>query len=161
VSALSLAGRAILLTGFWLLLANEVSAAQVVLGLALAAAVMGVTGRFRAMPLSVHRPKVALQLAGLFLYDIVVANLAVARAVLSPSLPIRPSFLHVPLEISEPNAAALLAGMVTLTPGTVSVDLDLEARVLTVHALLVDDEAQTVAEIKRRYEARIKEIFQC
>ncbi len=67
----------------------------------------------------------------------------------------------MPLDISEPNAAALLAGMVTLTPGTVSVDLDLQARVLTVHALLVDDEAGTVAQIKQRYEARIKEIFQC
>ena len=91
----------------------------------------------------------------------VVANLAVARAVLAPSLPIRPRFMRVPLDLREPNAAALLAGMVTLTPGTVSVDLDLDAWVLTVHALLADDEAAAVDAIKHRYEARIKEMFQC
>ena len=62
---------------------------------------------------------------------------------------------------SQAESAALLAGMVTLTPGTVSVDLDLKACVLTVHVLLVDDEAATLAQIKQRYEARIKEIFQC
>jgi multicomponent K+:H+ antiporter subunit E len=51
--------------------------------------------------------------------------------------------------------------MVTLTPGTVSVDLDLRRRVLRVHGLLVDDEARAAATIKARYEARIREIFQC
>jgi multicomponent K+:H+ antiporter subunit E len=51
--------------------------------------------------------------------------------------------------------------MITLTPGTVSVDIDLPARVLTVHMLLVDDEQAAVREMKTRYEARIREIFQC
>ena len=51
--------------------------------------------------------------------------------------------------------------MVTLTPGTVSVDLDLGAGVLVVHGLLVDDEARMAAGIKTRYEARLKEIFAC
>jgi len=151
----------ILMTLFWLLVVNEINAGQVVLGLLLAMGVLWLCSLFMASALPIRRPGVALQLAGLFLYDIVVANLAVARAVLSPSLPIRPRFLHVPLDVREPKAAALLAGMVTLTPGTVSVDLALDVRVLTVHALLVDDENATVAEIKSRYEARIREIFQC
>jgi len=151
----------LLMTVFWLLVVNEIDAGQVVLGLLLAVAVRWLCKPFMVSTLPIRRPGVALQLAGLFLYDIVVANLAVARAVLSPSLPIRPRFLRVPLDVREPKAAALLAGMVTLTPGTVSVDLDLDAGALTVHALLVDDENATVAEIKSRYEARIREIFQC
>ncbi len=148
-------------TLFWLLVANEGSPAQVLLGIVLGAAMLWVRARFGAASLPLHRPGVALQLAALFLVDIVVANFAVARAVLAPSLPIRPRFLEVPLDLREPNAAALLAGMVTLTPGTVSVDLDLDARVLTVHALLAEDEAAAVNGIKQRYEARIREIFQC
>jgi multicomponent K+:H+ antiporter subunit E len=120
-----------------------------------------VTAMFRPQRLRVRRPGVALHLLALFLYDVVVANLAVARAALSPRMPIRPQFVNVPLDVQEPGAAALLAAMVTLTPGTVSVDLDLDRRLLRVHGLLVDDEAQAVASIKARYEARIKEIFQC
>ncbi|MCC7548574.1 MAG: Na+/H+ antiporter subunit E [Burkholderiales bacterium] len=149
------------LTLFWLLLANTLDAGQIVLGLVLSAAVLWLTRPFAESRLRIRRPAVAAKLAGLFLYDIVVANLAVARAVLSPGLPIQPRFLRVPLELTDPGAAALLAGMVTLTPGTVSVDLDLDARTLTVHALLGQDEAATVDSIKRRYEARIREIFQC
>lgn len=151
----------ILLALFWLLLVNELSVAQGVLGLVLGGTVSALTFGFRAAPLRLRRPGVALQLIALFVYDILVANLAVARAALSPRMPIRPSFVRVPLDIGEPGPAALLAAMVTLTPGTVSVELDLDQRVLRVHGLLVDDETRTAAEIKTRYEARIKEIFQC
>jgi multicomponent K+:H+ antiporter subunit E len=151
----------LLLAAFWLLLVNELSVAQAVLGLALGGAVALVTVMFRPQPLRVRRPAVAVHLLALFLYDIIVANLAVARAALSPRMPIRPQFVYVPLDVHQPGAAALLAAMVTLTPGTVSVDLDLDRRLLRVHGLLVDDEVQAVASIKARYEARIKEIFQC
>jgi multicomponent K+:H+ antiporter subunit E len=161
VSVINWLVSTLLLALFWLLLVNELSVAQGVLGLALGAAVAAATAVLRAPRLRVHRPGAALQLLAVFMYDIVVANLAVARAALSPRMPIRPQFVHVPLDIEEPGAAALLAAMVTLTPGTVSVDLDLRRRILRVHGLLVDDEARAAATIKTRYEARIREIFQC
>jgi multicomponent K+:H+ antiporter subunit E len=56
---------------------------------------------------------------------------------------------------------ALLAAMVTLTPGTVSVDLDRARGVLLIHALVTDDPKQTAQDIKTRYESRLKEIFRC
>jgi multicomponent K+:H+ antiporter subunit E len=151
----------LLLAVFWLLLVNELSLAQAALGLVLAAGTLALTSRFRAPPPPVRRAGVLVELAALFAYDLVVANLAVARAALSPAMPINPRFVRVPLDVRDPNAATLLAGLVTLTPGTVSVDLDLARRVLTVHVLLAQDEAAAVRGIKQRYEARIKEIFQC
>ena len=151
----------LLLAVFWLLLVNEVSAAQVVLGILLGLALPLISRRLHAARPVLRRPAVALELAALFAYDIVVANLVVARAVLGPMSRIRPRFVRVPLEIQDPAAAMLLAGMVTLTPGTVSVDIDLSARILTVHMLLADDEQAAVRQIKARYEARIREIFQC
>jgi len=154
-------GASVLLAVFWLLLVNDVSAAQVVLAVLLGLAVPLLTLRFRATRLPVRRAGAALELAALFLYDIVVANLAVARAVLGPMSRVQPRFVRVPLDIQDPAATTLLAGMITLTPGTVSVDIDLPARVLTVHMLLVDDEQAAVREMKTRYEARIREIFQC
>jgi multicomponent K+:H+ antiporter subunit E len=153
--------HALLLALFWLLLVNELSVAQAVLGLLLGGAIIGATLGLSASAPPIRRPLAALRLLAVFAYDIVVANLAVARAALSPKLRIRPRFVRVPLDVREPGPAALLAGMVTLTPGTVSVSLDLEAGVLLVHGLLVDDEARAAAGIKARYEARLKEIFGC
>lgn len=157
----SWAVSALLLAVFWLLLVNELSVAQGALGLVLGGAVAGVTSVLRPTSLRVRHAGVALQLLALFAYDLVVANLAVARAALSPRMPLRPRFVDVALDVRAPGPAALLAGMVTLTPGTVSVDLDLDRGVLRVHGLIVDDERHAAAQIKARYEARIKEIFQC
>jgi multicomponent K+:H+ antiporter subunit E len=146
---------------FWLLLVNELSAAQAALAVLLGLALPPLTGRFRAVRPPVRRFGVAAVLLGVFLYDIVAANLAVARAVLGPMSRIHPRFVRVPLDLTNASAVALLASMVSLTPGTVLVDIDLRARVITIHALLAGEEAALVREIKTRYESRIKEIFQC
>ena len=55
----------------------------------------------------------------------------------------------------------LLAGIVTMTPGTVSADLSDDRRTLLVHGLAIDDEAALIRSIKTRYEAPLKEIFAC
>lgn len=150
------------LTGFWLLLVNEISAGQAILGALLGAvAVHFARALAIAGPLPVRRAGTAVRLLALFAYDIVVANIAVARAVLSPRLPIAPRMVCVPLDLQEPKAVALLAAMVTLTPGTVTVAIDEGRRTLDVHALLATDSEALVRDIKTRYEARIKEIFQC
>ena len=95
------------------------------------------------------------------LRDIVVANGQVARQVLGRVDRLSPAFIEVPLAINDPFVATLLGSIVSLTPGTVSVDIDRERNVLLVHALDVPDEAQLIANIKVRYEAPLREIFAC
>jgi multicomponent K+:H+ antiporter subunit E len=151
----------IVLAVFWLVLVGALTPGQILLAVLLGVAVPMLTDRFRAVRLPVRRIDAALRLAGVFLYDLVVANVVVARAVLGRMSRIQPRFVRVPLDIDDPAGAALLAGLVTLTPGTVSVDIDPSTRTLTVHMLLVADEQAAVRQIKTRYEARIREIFQC
>ena len=146
---------------FWLVLVGELSAGQVALAALLGLLVPIVTRRFRAARPPVRRLGPALQLAGVFAYDLVVANLSVAGAVLGGMARVQPRFTRVPLDIDDPAASALLAALVSLTPGTVSVDIDSATRVLTVHVLLAGDEQALVSQIKTRYEARIRQIFQC
>ncbi len=95
------------------------------------------------------------------LYDIVVANIAVAIKVLGPLKALRPGFVEFPLELDDDFAIALLASTISLTPGTVSADVDPTRKTLLIHALDVDDPAALVAEIKQRYERPLKEIFEC
>jgi multicomponent K+:H+ antiporter subunit E len=151
----------IVLAAFWLVLVGELAAGQIVLAVLLGLGVSILTDRFRAVRLPMRRVDAALRLAGVFLYDLVVANIAVARAVLGPMSRVQPRLVRVPLDMDDPAATTLLAGLVTLTPGTVSVDIDRPARTLTVHMLLVADEQEAVRQIKARYEARIREIFGC
>lgn len=97
----------------------------------------------------------------LVLYDIVKANVAVALIVLfKPRRALRPAWISVPLVLQRPEAIAALAGTITLTPGTVSCDLSQDRRALLVHCLHAPDPDAIRDEIKTRYEARLKEIFE-
>ena len=93
-------------------------------------------------------------------WDIVVANLAVARRVLGP-VRLKPGFIEVPLDVTQPDVVALLASIIAITPGTVVADVDGARTRILVHVLDLDDPGVLVAEIKRRYERPLKEIFEC
>ena len=68
--------------------------------------------------------------------------------------------MTIPLDVQTPEAIAVLAGTITMTPGTVSSDLSADGRALLVHCLETDDPVGTVATIKRRYERRLLRIFE-
>lgn len=144
----------------WLLLVNEATPGAVVVAAVVALAVPAATSAFWP-----DRPRVRFgpQLLAYLLivgWDILVANFEVARLVLFvPNRRLQPRFFAVPLELRSPEAIAVLAGTITLTPGTVSCDVSGCGRWLLVHGLNVPDAAEAVAGVKRRYEARLKEIF--
>lgn len=92
--------------------------------------------------------------------DIIKANIAVAKIVLFlPKSQLQPAWVVVPLDIRQPEAIAMLASAITLTPGTVSCDLSQDSRALLVHCLHAPDPDAVLDEIKTRYEARLKEIY--
>lgn len=147
----------------WLLLNNTVDPAHMLLAAVLAVVVPLVTAPVSAGLRQVHRVDVALRLTGIVLWDIVVANVEVARRILGPEAAIRPRFVWVPLDLKSPHGALTLAGMITMTPGTISAEFTPDRRWLLVHALHVDggDEgaAALVASIKERYERPLIRIF--
>jgi multicomponent K+:H+ antiporter subunit E len=96
----------------------------------------------------------------LVMWDIMVANVQVAWIVLTvPNAKLKPAWIVVPLDLLEPEAITMLAGTITLTPGTVSADLSDEGHSLLVHVLHTEDPDAVRDDIKSRYEARLKEIF--
>jgi multicomponent K+:H+ antiporter subunit E len=151
----------LLILGVWLVLAPAPTLGQFLIGLSLALALPWLTRGFWPEQPRLHRPLVALRFLGVVLADIVTANLLVARQVLGPTEALRPGFLEVPLDIADPFVATMLGSIVSLTPGTVSVDVDRERGVLIVHALHLPDAPEAASLIKSRYEAPLKEIFGC
>jgi len=144
----------------WLLLNSTVDPAHLVLAAALAVVVPWFTEALRPERPRVRRPLAIVRLGLVVLWDIVLSNIDVARRILGPESAIKPRFVWVPLSLSDPHAILSLAGIITMTPGTLSADLSADRRYLLVHAFNVDDEAALIAQIKARYEAPLKEIFE-
>lgn len=149
------------LTGVWLLLVNTVSAGQVLLGTLIGVAIPLFSSRYWPRGPFPPHPLRFLGYAGIVLWDIMLSNIEVARLVLlrrGDSL--HSCFVAVPLDLRSPEAIAILSATITMTPGTVSADLSSDGRMLLVHCLDAPDPAAVVAQIKARYERRLKEIFE-
>jgi multicomponent K+:H+ antiporter subunit E len=151
--------RTLCLLACWLILNETLHPAHwalgAILGVALPLALAALTPRVTTL----RRADLALSLLGVFLKDIVIANLEVARRILGPESAIRPRFVWVPLGITNPQGVAVFAAMITMTPGTLSVDITPDRRWLLVHAFNIDDEAALIRDVQQRYERPLREIF--
>lgn len=145
----------------WLLLNNSAAPGQVLLGGLLAVAIPLFTVRFWPNRPRLLRPWRLASYLVVLLWDITIANLAVARLILGPMRRLRPAFIKLPLDLCNNFAIVVLTNTISLTPGTVSADLSIDRRYLLIHVLDVEDEAQLIAHIKQRYERPLQEIFQC
>lgn len=144
----------------WMMLVNRFAWGSLVFAILLGFIVPLMTAAYwpgRAKP---RHPLKIVRYMLMVLYDIVVANLEVARIILfKPNRDLRPAWITVPLDVTSPEAITMLAGTITLTPGTVSSDLSNDGRALLVHCLHAPDPDAVIADIKSRYEAPLKEIF--
>lgn len=145
----------------WAALTNAASLGTLMLGLLLALALPFVVSPFWPDAPRIRRPGLALKFAVRIAWDMLIANWAVARRVVGPLAKLHPAFVEVPLDLRDPFAATVLGSIVSLTPGTVSIDVDRERWVLKVHALDAPDTDALIRQIKRHYEQPIREIFSC
>jgi multicomponent K+:H+ antiporter subunit E len=151
----------VLLLVLWLLLNDSLALGHILLGAVLGLLIPLFTKRFWPEMADVRRPLMALRLVGIVLYDIVVANFIVARIVLGSADAVKPVFLRIPIDLEGNFAITVLMSVISLTPGTVSAELEEEHRYLLVHALSEDEPDSLARHIKQRYEEPIKEIFAC
>ena len=151
----------ILLAVVWMLLQNTVSAGMVVFSIILGIVIPIVTRRWWPDRPDSMRMYPMLKYCLLVMWDILVANVEVAWIILTkPNADMKPNWVIIPLELKSPEAITILAGTITLTPGTMSADLSDAGHSLLVHALDAEDPDAVRDEIKHRYERRLLEIFQ-
>jgi multicomponent K+:H+ antiporter subunit E len=109
----------------------------------------------------IKHPLRVAEFVAIVLWDIVVSNISVAYLVLfRKGDSLRSQFVTVPLDIQSPEAITMLAGTITMTPGTLSADLASDGSSILVHCLDVENADDVVRDIKHRYERRLKEIFE-
>ncbi len=95
-----------------------------------------------------------------FLYELVVSSLRVVHDVITPPIYSRPGIIALPLEVETDAEILLLASLITLTPGTLSLDVSDDRKTLFIHAMFIDDDVETLKrEIKEGFEAKIIEVM--
>jgi multicomponent Na+:H+ antiporter subunit E len=149
----------ILLALTWAMLGGNFNLANVVVGflvgygvLLLAQRVIGTSPYFR-------RLRRVISFIGFFLWELLLANLRVAHDVVTPPLYARPGVIAIPLEARTAVEVTLLANLLTLTPGTLSLDVSDDGRVLYLHAMFIDDPERFRRRIKDGLERRLLEVL--
>ena len=139
----------------WALLAGSVTIGQLLLGF-----VVGYAALWIARPVHGHDdyfarlPRV-LRLIGFFHYELVVSSIRVVWDVVTPPILARPGIIAVPLEPSNDGEIFLLSSLVSLTPGTLSLDVSDDRRTLYVHAMFADDPEAVRQSVKEGMERRV------
>lgn len=100
-----------------------------------------------------------LSFSAFFARELVLANLRVAFDVVTPGFNMRPAIVAVPLDARTDAEITMLANLITVTPGSFSLEVSADRRVLYVHAMYVDDPESFRREIKDGFERRVLELL--
>ena len=147
----------VMLTLAWGAVTGSFTFVNLALGFALSTAAMWLIREQFGTSNYFKRSWLIVSLAVLFLKELVLSAVRVARLVLTPSMHIRPGFIAFPLTTDRPAEITLLANMITLTPGTLSVDVSDDRKTLYVHAIDVPDKDVLVTDIAQGFERKIME----
>ena len=145
----------------WLGLVNTFTLGNLILGVLFGLVIPMLTAPYWPDRPRIGRPLKVIEYVLVVLWDIIVANVQVAMIILfRGNSNIRSHWVVIPLELQSAEAITVLAGTITMTPGTVSATLAADGGCILVHCLHTDDPDAVRDEIKSRYERRLKEIFQ-
>jgi multicomponent Na+:H+ antiporter subunit E len=149
----------ILLALVWAALTGSFTIANIVFGLLLGSLALYLVREQLEPRRGRRRAGRILSLAVLFIKELILSGWRVARLVTSPRMDLRPGIFAYPLKVSSDFEITLLANLITLTPGTLSVEVSDDRRTLFVHAIDCSDVEKTVREIRDGFERKIEEAF--
>jgi multicomponent Na+:H+ antiporter subunit E len=149
----------LLLALLWEAITGRTDAANLLLGFALGYIVLwwlrpllGPTQYFRKLPESIR-------FTFFFLRELIHSNFRVAWDVITPKSRRKPGIVAIPLDVSSDMEITFLANLITLTPGTLSLDVSDDRRVLYVHGMFVEDPQLMREQIKNGFERRVLELL--
>lgn len=148
----------LLLAIVWVALTGEYEAGNFAVGFVLAFLVLRLTQHSDTAVHYVKRVRLLLFFIGFFLKELVISSLRVAVLVLSPTMKMRPAIVAIPLEVRSEAAITMLGNLITLTPGTLALDVSSDYSTMYVHAMNVVDVAAFREGIKNGFERRILEL---
>jgi multicomponent Na+:H+ antiporter subunit E len=149
----------ILLALAWAAVTGSFTLPNLVFGLVLGSLTLYLVREQRGPFRSAFRPGKVLSLALLFVKELILSAWRVARLVVSPRMELQPGIFAYPLKVDRDFEITLLANLITLTPGTLSVDVSDDKRLLYVHAIDCSDPEAAIKDIETGFERKILEAF--
>ncbi|WP_078597260.1 Na+/H+ antiporter subunit E [Evansella clarkii] len=142
----------------WMLLRNEFSGVEFMLGYIVGLAMLFLLRRFLKFDFYFRRVIAMFKLIGLFIYKLILSNIDVIKIVLSPKMDITPGIIAVPTKLKTDWEVTLLATLISLTPGTLSMDFSEDGKTIFVHSIHVPDKDEAIKEIHDSFEKAILEV---
>jgi len=150
----------ILLALVWAALQGEITLVNLLIGYAVGFGILTLLARGGVMPSTlVSRTTHAVGLAAFFARELLRANFRVAADVLRGNQ-IEPAVVAIPLDVTSDGEILLLAMLINITPGSVTIDLADDRRTLYVHVMHMKSADETRREIKSGFERRVKLLFE-
>ena len=149
----------LLLSFIWVALTGNFTVVNFLFGFALSFIILWVMSSRRSENKYFTRWPKMIGFIFFFLYELIKANLQVAYDVVTPTFYMKPGIIKIPLSAKTDLEITMLANLITLTPGTLSLDVSDDRKVLYVHAMYVKDKDEFIASIKNGFERRLLEIL--
>lgn len=148
----------VFLAFLWMFLQVSFSAQTFIIGYLLGLLVMFGMRRFFKNRFYIHRVWAVAYLLFLFLIELIKANIDVLKLVLSPKLTLRPGIFALETELKSDWEVTLLSNLITLTPGTLVIDISDDNKTLYIHAIDISEVSEAVDSIKNSFEKAIMEV---
>ena len=142
----------------WMFLKTSYSPASFFVGYFFGLLIIYIFRRFFTSRFYLLRVVAVLNLIYIFTLELILSNVAVLKAVLRPKLNIKPGIFAFPTELKEDWEITMLANLITLTPGTLVVDVSPDNKILYVHAMDITDADEAIQSIKNTFEKAIMEV---
>ncbi|NLW97151.1 Na+/H+ antiporter subunit E [Luteimonas wenzhouensis] len=144
---------------FWWLMSERTSPGTLLMGGFLAWLMPQIAARLEREFARIGEAWILVPLGIKLFWDVIVANVTVARQVLGREEDLTPGFIWIPLELTNIHGISALTSVITITPGTLTAELSEDRSHLLVHCLDVPDPEGMVRLIKERYEAPLRRVF--
>lgn len=149
----------LLLAITWVVLTGDVGGINILFGLLVGYAVLGIMQRqMPSLRGYTRRLPRLLRFLAFFAKELVMANLTVAFDIITPVWHMKPGVIAMPLEAKTELEITMVANIISLTPGTLSLDVSDDRRVLFIHAMFLDNE-QELRDSLQDMERRVLEIL--
>jgi multicomponent Na+:H+ antiporter subunit E len=142
----------------WMFLSVSFTAQSFLIGFILGLLVIFAFRRFFTSRFYLLRVGAVVSLLFLFIKELILANISVLKVVLKPKLDFQPGIFALPTELKTDWEITLLANLITLTPGTLVVDVSFDNKILYIHAIDIADVDESINEIKNSFEKAIMEV---
>lgn len=142
----------------WMLLKSDFSPVQFLIGYVVGVILLYVLRRFLTFDFYFRRVVAIVKLIILFLWELILANIDVVKIVLSPKLDIQPGIIAVPTKLKTDWEVTILASLITLTPGTLSMYFSEDGKTIYVHSIHVPDKEAMIKQIHDTFERAIMEV---